>query len=40
MLKLKGRITLGREVQLLLDHMNELKRNGTQKVVFDLAGVD
>ncbi|MBK5290848.1 MAG: STAS domain-containing protein [Acidobacteriia bacterium] len=40
LLKLKGRLTLGREVQRLEDHINELKKNGTAKVVFDLGGVD
>ncbi len=40
LLKLKGRLTLGREVQRLEDHINELKKNGAGKVIFDMAGVD
>ncbi|MBM3811521.1 MAG: STAS domain-containing protein [Acidimicrobiia bacterium] len=38
--RLKGRLTLGREIQRLEDHLRQARDGGTDKVVLDLAGVD
>jgi len=39
-LRLKGRLTLGREVQRLEDHVGQLKKDGADKVVIEMSGVD
>jgi anti-sigma B factor antagonist len=38
--RLKGRLTLGREVQRLEDHVSQLKKDGVDRIIFEMSGVD
>jgi anti-sigma B factor antagonist len=39
-LRLKGRLTLGREIQRLEDHVAKLKATESLHLIFDMAAVD